>query len=327
MGPIPQPLETTREVPHEEPQDLGFDRRSFLQRFAAVSAAAASGSVGAFWSRPAHATVARTGWIDPYKDSVRPEALADPTELTASEASFLIRARKLAPITLVEAYLDRIERFDAIYEAFNTVTADEARAAAALRQTMLDTFAGVGAEIVDVTLPDEWDLLTGNAFDNVRLPERTEPFLEFMKQDLKLFGVSLNGWMQGLFLSADEFLKGQRAKYRLLERVLGDLYAQCDVVVQTSPVPFDILGLPEIAFPIGFAPNASGVELPVGAILGGKPFGEDRLCALVAAYQAVTGFHLERPSDPVLPDARFAARAFAAEPLRISAEEVEADMQ
>jgi hypothetical protein len=44
-----------------------------------------------------------------------------------------------------------------------------------------------------------------------------------MKQDLKLFGVSLNGWMQGLFLSADEFLKGQRAKYRLLKRILEDL--------------------------------------------------------------------------------------------------------
>lgn len=201
-------------------------------------------------------------------------------------------------------------------------------AAAALRLAMLDTFANLGAQIVDVTLPEEWDLLTGNAFNNVRLPERTEPFLEYMKQDLKLFGVSLNGWMQGLFLSADEFLKGQRAKYRLLKRILEDLYSQCDVVVQTSPVPFDIVGLPEIAFPIGFAPNAAGVSLPVGAILGGKPFGEDRLCALVAAYQAVTNFHFQRPPDPVvaLPASVF-GRSAATVPFQLSAEEVEASMQ
>jgi Asp-tRNA(Asn)/Glu-tRNA(Gln) amidotransferase A subunit family amidase len=551
MTTTPQPFDTNRDVPHDEPQDLGIDRRAFLARFAAVTAAAAGGSLAATWAKPAHA-ITRSVWVDPYKDSVRPEALGDLTELTAAEASFLIRARKLRPIDLVDAYLDRIERFDGIYQAFNTVVADAARAAAlaaegapargslhgiplaikdnfyttgvlttansfiyetfvptfdattvaklfaaggillgktqmgplattrattpdgvvttvnawtpndpsvnpggsssgsgcavaarlassstgtqtggsitapsnaqnltglkptmgrcslygiiplsytrdhpgplardvkdaalmleimagpdandprslglpkvprltaaatpvrfkgrvalrwptrigvipgytsggtptaALRLAMLDAFADLGAEIVDVTLPAEWDLLTGTAFNNVRLPERTEPFLEFLKQDLKLFGVSLNGWMQGLFLSADEFLKGQRAKYRLLARILDDLYAQCDVVVQTSPVPFDIVGLPEIAFPIGFAPNNAGITVPAGAILGGKPFGEDRLCALVAAYQAVTDFHLERPPDPVV---TLATRRAAVAPLRLSAEDVEASMQ
>ncbi len=550
-----KPIDTNREVPEEAPQDVGVDRRAFLARFAAVSAAAAGGALAASWPAPAHA-VKKPSFIDPYLTSVRPEALSDLTELTAAEASFLIRTRRLRPIDLVDAYLDRIERFDGIYKAFNTVTAESARAAAlaaertplrgslhgvplaikdnfyttgvlttansfifetfvpdfdastvarlfaaggillgktqmgplattrattpdgivttvnawtpndpatnpggsssgsgcavaarlassstgtqtggsitapsnaqnltglkptmgrcslygiiplsytrdhpgplardvkdaalmletmagpdandprtlglprvpkltaaatpvgfkgrvalrwptrigvipgytsgtsaaaALRLSMLDTFANLGAQIVDVTLPEEWDLLTGNAFNNVRLPERTEPFLEYMKQDLKLFGVSLNGWMQGLFLSADEFLKGQRAKYRLLKRILEDLYSQCDVVVQTSPVPFDIVGLPEIAFPIGFAPNAAGVPLPVGAILGGKPFGEDRLCALVAAYQAVTNFHFQRPPDPVVAlAASVFGRSAAPAPFQLSAEDVEASMQ
>ena len=156
----------------------------------------------------------------------------------------------------------------------------------------------------------------------MRLPERSEAFLPYLKQDLKLFGVSLNGWMQGLFLSGDEFLKGQRAKHVLLRRVLDDLFAQCDVVVQTSAVPFDIIGLPEIAFPIGVQTDAASArELPIGAIVGGLPYAEDRLLAVAAAHQAVTDWHRRRPADPD-PDRR-AARA----PRRLTAEDVEAQMQ
>jgi hypothetical protein len=46
--------------------------------------------------------------------------------------------------------------------------------------------------------------------------------------------------------------------------------------------------------PIGF--TAKGV--PIGTILGGKPFGEDRLLAVAAAYQALTDWHHRRPADP-----------------------------
>ena len=173
-------------------------------------------------------------------------------------------------------------------------------ATALARKAMLDTFADLGVRVREIALPEEWDLLTGGAFNNVRLPERTEPFLPYLKQDLKLFGVSLNTWMQGLFLSGDEWVKGQRAKHVLLTRVLDELFGQCDAVLQTSPVPFDIIGLPEIAFPIGFQPHAaSGREVPIGAIVGGQPYAEDRLLALAGAYQAATGWHLRRPQDPV----------------------------
>jgi amidase len=191
-------------------------------------------------------------------------------------------------------------------------------ATAAARRAMLDVFAGLGVSVREVTLPEEWDLLTGGTFNNVRLPERTEPFLEFLKQDLKLFGVSLNSWMQGLFLSGDEWIKGQRAKHVLLQRVLDDLFAQCDAVVQTGPVPFDIIGLPEIAFPIGFQPHAaSGRDVPIGAIIGGQPYAEDRLLALVGAYQAATDWHRRRPADPATAVAARAGRP------RLTAEEVE----
>jgi Asp-tRNA(Asn)/Glu-tRNA(Gln) amidotransferase A subunit family amidase len=182
---------------------------------------------------------------------------------------------------------------------------------------MLQQFAALGVRVVDITLPEEWDLLTGGTFNNVRLPERTEPFLEYLKTDLKLFGVSLNSWMQGLFLSGDEWIKGQRAKHVLLRRVLDDLFTQCDAVLQTNPVPFDIIGLPEIAFPIGFQPNAaSGREVPIGAIIGGKPYEEDRLLSLVGGYQEHTDWHLRRPADPE-------PVALRAERPRLTAEEVE----
>ncbi|HWM10545.1 MAG TPA: amidase [Solirubrobacteraceae bacterium] len=187
---------------------------------------------------------------------------------------------------------------------------------ATARRAMLDTFADLGVRLREIALPDEWDLLTGGTFNNVRLPERTEPFLPYLKQDLKLFGVSLNSWMQGLFLSGDEWLKGQRAKHVLLTRVLDDLFAQCDAVLQTDPVPFDIIGLPEIAFPIGFESHESGREVPIGAIVGAPPFAEDRLLSLAGAYQAETDWHLRRPADPA------PVRAFAARP-RLTAEEVE----
>jgi aspartyl-tRNA(Asn)/glutamyl-tRNA(Gln) amidotransferase subunit A len=167
--------------------------------------------------------------------------------------------------------------------------------AAAARRAALDTLAGIqDLEVVDVTLPDEWDVLTNTAFNNVRLPERSEPFLPMLRSDLRGFGVSVTGWLQGALLGADEYLIGQRAKVLLLQRVLDDLFEQCDVVVQTSPNPFDAIGLPELALPIGF--SSKGV--PIGTILGGKPFGEDRLLAVAAAYQALTDWHHRRPADP-----------------------------
>ncbi|MEU8226314.1 amidase [Kribbella sp. NPDC048915] len=192
---------------------------------------------------------------------------------------------------------------------------------AAARKAALDVLAGIdGLSIVDVTMPDEWDLLTNSAFNNVRLPERSEPFLPMLRSDLRGFGVSVSGWLQGALLGASEFLIGQRAKVVLLERVLTDLFEQCDVVVQTSPTL-----LPELALPIGF--TSGGV--PIGTILGGKPFGEDRLLAVAAAYQSVTDWHHRRPADPAeaLAAGRTTSRTTTVDRGRIRAEEVPDLMQ
>jgi aspartyl-tRNA(Asn)/glutamyl-tRNA(Gln) amidotransferase subunit A len=188
------------------------------------------------------------------------------------------------------------------------------------RQAFLATLDAIdGVRLVDVPFPDEWELLTSAPVNNVRLPERTEAFMPYLRADLRGFGVSVTGWLQGALLGGSEFLTGQRAKLFWLERVLDQIFERCDVVVQTSPVPFDILGLPEIGFPIGF--TAAG--LPIGTILGGTPYEEDRLLAVVAAYQAVTDWHWRRPADP---PAGPAARA-AGDRGRLTAQDVEARMQ
>ena len=173
----------------------------------------------------------------------------------------------------------------------------EDRVRAAARRGMLDTFRTLGAEVREVSWPDQWEVLTSFNLNNVRLPERTEPFLHYLKQDVRLFGVSLSPWINGLLLSGDEYLKGQRAKLSLLDRILFTFFADCDVVVLNSHLPFDMVGLPLMAFPIGFD-DSEGRTLPMGGLIGGKPFGEERLLSLVAAYQSVTEHHRERPADP-----------------------------
>ncbi|WP_157181126.1 amidase [Actinopolymorpha alba] len=182
-------------------------------------------------------------------------------------------------------------------------------ATARARAAFLSTLAAIpGATLVDVPFPDEWDLLTGNAFNNVRLPERAEPFMPYLRDNLRGFGVSVTGWLQGALLGGTEFLTGQRAKLLLLDRVLDQIFDTCDVVVQTGPVPFDILGLPEIGFPIGF----TGDGVPIGTILGGLPYAEDRLLSVAAAYQASTDWHWRRPPNPPASSARSTTTAMAA---------------
>jgi Asp-tRNA(Asn)/Glu-tRNA(Gln) amidotransferase A subunit family amidase len=178
------------------------------------------------------------------------------------------------------------------------------------RREMLAAFESMGARVVEIEFPPDWETLTRSEFNNVRLPERSEPFLEHLRRDVRLFGVSLSPWINGLLLSGPEYLRGQRAKMLLLRRVLDDIFGKCDAVVQTSSIPFDMIGLPLITFPIGFQQSGGG-PLPLGGLLGGLPFGEERLISLAAAYQAVTPWHRRRPRDPETTDAPGAREALA----------------
>jgi len=178
-------------------------------------------------------------------------------------------------------------------------------ATTAARGEMLRTLEELGAEIVEVQAPRDWTTLTSSSFNNVRLPERSEIFLEYLRDDVRQFGVSLSPWINGLLLPATEYVRGQRARFILLESILEEIFTQCDAVVQTAPYPFDMVGLPLVAFPIGFETNSAGVPRPIGAMLGGTPYSEDSLLTIAAAYQQATDWHLRRPANPdhLRPDA------------------------
>lgn len=169
------------------------------------------------------------------------------------------------------------------------------------RRAFLRTMEEAGARLVEVSRPDGWSELTSGTFNAVRLPERSEPFLEVLKRDVRLFGVSLSTWINGLFLSGDEYLKGQRAKLALLRLTLDEILSNCDVVVQDGHIPFDMIGLPLLALPVGTR-ERDDHTLPEGVLLGAGPFGEERLLALAAAYQARTDWHRSRPADPTRED-------------------------
>jgi Asp-tRNA(Asn)/Glu-tRNA(Gln) amidotransferase A subunit family amidase len=162
------------------------------------------------------------------------------------------------------------------------------------RESFLSALEAIGGELVEIALPPEWEGLTSSAMNAVRLPERSEIFLETLRRDVRLFGVALSPWINGLLLSGDEFLKGQRARVALLGLVLDRVFSSCDVVLQSGAGPMDMVGLPLIAFPIGMR-ERSGVAAPHGVLAAGLPFGEERLLALASAWQAVTDWHRRRP--------------------------------
>ncbi len=173
-----------------------------------------------------------------------------------------------------------------------------ALAAAEARREMLRTLEGLGAEIVEIEFPAQWSTLTSFNFNNVRLPERSEIFLEYLRDDVRKFGVSLSPWINGLLLPGVEYVRGSRARLILLRQVLDDVFTRCDLVTQTAPFPFDMVGLPLIAFPIGFENDSVGAPRPLGGMFGAEPYAEDHLLAVIAAYQRVTDWHRRRPADP-----------------------------
>lgn len=171
-------------------------------------------------------------------------------------------------------------------------------ATAEARRRMLATLEDLGAEVVEIDFPAQWETLTSVNFNNVRLPERSEIFLEHLREDVGKFGVSLAPWINGLLLPAAEYVRGSRARLVLLGEILDDVFGRCDLVTQTAPYPFDMVGLPLIGFPIGFETESTGHPRPIGGMFGAEPYAEHHLLSVIAAYQRATDWHLRRPADP-----------------------------
>jgi aspartyl-tRNA(Asn)/glutamyl-tRNA(Gln) amidotransferase subunit A len=170
-----------------------------------------------------------------------------------------------------------------------------------------------GAKIVDVPVGDQGAL---NDLSNAVLwPEAADVHLQWLRerpQDYAKQGRAR--LLVGLGVPATLYSEALRARAKLLEELLRDAYAKCDVLhvpVLRRPVPtaaetdvgggaamqqvlgqivantrpFNFLGLPGLSVPIGLTRNG----LPQAMQLVGRPFCEDLLFRVGAAYEAAVG--------------------------------------
>lgn len=171
----------------------------------------------------------------------------------------------------------------------------------ALREELIATLERTtNVDVVgEVTLPDQWEELTGQPLGGSH-GDPTAFFMDALRRDVRLFADRLPRFLNGMLQSADTYVKVQQARMLLLRRMQTQLFNQCDVVLTTGTGAFDGTGQPVMCMPIGFDTDAeSGRTVPRGAVLGAPPFGEERLFAVAAAWQAVTDHHRVRPEDPV----------------------------
>jgi aspartyl-tRNA(Asn)/glutamyl-tRNA(Gln) amidotransferase subunit A len=170
-----------------------------------------------------------------------------------------------------------------------------------------------GARIVDVPVGDHGAL---NDLSNAVLwPEAADVHLKWLRerpQDYAKQGRAR--LLVGLGVPATLYGEALRARAGLLQELLRDAFSQCDVLhvpVLRRPVPtaaetdvgggaamqqvlgqivantrpFNFLGLPGLSVPIGLTRNG----LPQAMQLVGRPFREDLLFRIGAAYEAAAG--------------------------------------
>jgi aspartyl-tRNA(Asn)/glutamyl-tRNA(Gln) amidotransferase subunit A len=183
----------------------------------------------------------------------------------------------------------------------------------------LEVYRGLGAEIVEITVPGPTELrdllgvvLRGEAA-NIHaewLTSRRDDYAEEVRTRIEA----------GLYLPAVRYLEAMRLRPVLLREFLDTVYDKVDVlhlpglaiavptIAETDAAASgnalelnerlgwctraaSYLGLPSLAVPCGFADGG----LPVGFQLMGRPYAEDRLLSLGHAYQRETAWHTMAP--------------------------------
>jgi aspartyl-tRNA(Asn)/glutamyl-tRNA(Gln) amidotransferase subunit A len=170
-----------------------------------------------------------------------------------------------------------------------------------------------GAKVVDVPVGDHGAL---NDLSNAVLwPEAAGLHLEWLRERPQDYAKQSRArLLVGLGVPATLYGEALRARARLLEELLRDAFTKCDVLhvpVLKRPVPtaaetdvgggaamqqvlgqivantrpFNFLGLPGLSVPIGLTGNG----LPQAMQLVGRPFREDLLFRIGAAYEAAVG--------------------------------------
>ena len=113
---------------------------------------------------------------------------ADLAFTPATELAGLIRAKKLSPVELTRATLERIERLDPALNAFCTVTADAALAAAreaeqaVMRGAPLGPLHGLPVSIKDLALTKGVRTMGGSYIFEHRVPDVDAPFVRRLRE-------------------------------------------------------------------------------------------------------------------------------------------------
>ncbi len=189
--------------------------------------------------------------------------------------------------------------------------------AAAVRQA-IEVLAGLGAEVVEVSLPHvELSLLAEFA---IVLPEATSYHEHLLRERADRYAPDIRVLLEaGEAISGPKYLKAQRLR-TLIKQSFRAAMMRVDVIAtpttpspsvtigqetiaigeEPEPVldclvrytcPIDLSGQPAISVPCGF----TGEGLPIGLQLIGRPFDEATLCRAARAYEAATDWHARRP--------------------------------
>ena len=223
------------------------------------------------------------------------------------------------PVPDYEGALDqpiRGVRVAAAIDSFSDIVTDEVKTVLAQG---LDVFRSLGAEIVEVTVPnlDVLDRLANlimcaelAAVHGNQLRKRPQDYAEQVRHRIE----------PGFHIPANRYLEAQHLRARYLAEFVEGVLDRADVVyapVLSFPVPtlaetdvkgaegmpevitsiicctrpVSYLGLPALSVPAGFTSNG----LPTAFQLIGRPFAEARLMAIGHAYQSATDWHERAP--------------------------------
>jgi Asp-tRNA(Asn)/Glu-tRNA(Gln) amidotransferase A subunit family amidase len=188
---------------------------------------------------------------------------------------------------------------------------------AAVRAALAE-LKGLGAELVEVTIPDLDHLL--EVFFSIVVPEAASFHIESFAENSHLYQPDVRELLeQGQLALATTYIHAQRSR-AVIRDGIRRAFGKIDVLVTPGlPVtaaragqttyrigdhdeplfraharfncPFNLSGMPAATIPCGFAPNG----MPIGIQIVGKPFDEATTLRVADAFQRATDWHKRRP--------------------------------
>lgn len=190
--------------------------------------------------------------------------------------------------------------------------------AAAVEEAII-VIKGLSADVRDVSVPN-LDLAR-SIYNSIVMPEAYLYHREWLNSSGEEYDPDVRGRLElGAFITAAEYLQGQRARNMLIEHFkavlsdvdilltptlcipapkieqevvrIGDLQVDVRGALIRFTSPINITGLPVLSIPCGM--TLAG--LPVGLQLIGRPFDEATVLKLGHAYEQATEWHKKRPA-------------------------------